>query len=491
MKMFCGFIKPKKQPLPKKLEPEPIKPIPSRVASTIITQKSYKSSIDISRLECFKNNETILQNYEILEKIGGGSFGELYKVRCNQTEQIFAMKIEKKRPEKNLLLLKERQILLDFQKDYGFPHISSFIKGENFSYLVMSYLGENLESLKKKMNNKFSLKTVLMIGYQLMERIENMHEKNFLHRDIKPENFVIGSGENYKTIYLIDFGLSKSYIESNEHIPYRDHKGMVGTARYASINTHLGIEQSRRDDLEAIGYILIYFVMGRLPWQNIYAKNKEQKYSQILNSKQKVNIETLCNGLPAEFISYFEYVKSLEFTSKPDYKYLKQLFLTMMKNNKYKLDYEFDWLVLFSRNSNSNSSMEIRDDDNKGNKIYNYLKQNKNANNIDIINIESSKKLKKHLCSPKPLKNAKLKPVFFEEKGLSSLTSSQEYNECDLREEDYDQAKIQETYNTMQPKLIRSSIKKMKNNAEEFLFNFRGKHLLNSTKLNKKKILKR
>ena len=479
--MFCGFHSKKKQPTPKKPEPEPEIPVTSRLASTVLTQKSPKLTIDPQKLECFKNNPIILQNYDILEKIGGGSFGEIYKVRCVKTAQIMAMKIEKRRPEKNLLLIKEKQILQDLQKDFGFPHISAFIKGDVWSYLVMSCLGENLENLRKKMNSKFSLKTVLMIGHQMMERIEDLHEKKILHRDIKPENFVIGSGGNYKTIYIIDFGLSKSYIENNEHIPYRDQKGMVGTARYASINTHLGIEQSRRDDLEAIGYILIYLVKGRLPWQNIYAKNKEQKYAQILNHKQKISIENLCSGLPQEFVSYFEYIKCLSFTSKPDYKYLKMLFVTMMKNAKHKMDYEFDWLTLFVRNSNSNSSMEIRDDDNTDNKIVYYAQQNKNPNNIEVINFESSKKLNlkdyNNGGSFSPIK----KPIVVSqmnllEKNESSLTSSNNnctYNaECDLKEEECDQAKIQETYNTMKPKLIRSSMNKT--GTQNVFLNFRG-----------------
>lgn len=476
--MLCGLYKQKKPACPKKTEPEPDIPPTSRLTSTVVTQKSPKLALDAKKLECFKNNDIILQNYEIIEKIGGGSFGEIYKVRCLKSSKILAMKVEKKRPEKNLLLLKEKQILLELQKEFGFPHISAFFKGDVWSYLVMSCLGENLETLRKKMNNKFSLKTVLMIGYQLMERIENLHAKTFLHRDIKPENFVIGPDDNYKTIYIIDFGLSKTYLENNEHIPFRDHKGMVGTARYASINTHLGIEQSRRDDLEAIGYILIYFVKGRLPWQNIYAKNKEQKYAQILKNKQKINIEMLCSGLPQEFVNYFQYIKAMDFISKPDYKYLKNLFVTMMKNNKYPMDYEFDWLMLYNRNSNSNSSMEIRDDDNNGNKIYDYIHQNKNPNNIEIINIESSKKLhmkKKMYDSPSPIRNTPiLNPISPNEK-ISSLTSSnnnQTYNECDLKEEEYDQVKIQETYNTMKPKLIRSSMKKINN--ERILLNFKG-----------------
>lgn len=476
MKMLCGFYKHKKASNSNKRDQEPEKQLPSsfRVASTVITQKSPKPGLDITKLECFRNNETILQNFEILEKIGAGSFGEIYKVRCFYSDKIQAMKIEKKRPAKNLLLLKEKQILMDFQKEFGFPHISSFIKGDPYSYLMMTNLGDNLETLKKKMNNKFSIKTVLMIGYQILERIEILHKKNYLHRDIKPENFVIGSGENYKTIYLIDFGLSKTYMENNKHITYTDNKGMVGTARYASINTHVGIEQSRRDDLEAIGYILVYFAKGRLPWQNIYAKNKEQKYSQIMNSKQKSTLEVLCNGLPEEFILYFKYVKALEFIAKPDYNYLKQLFLTMMKKYKYKMDFEFDWISLFASNSNNYSSLEIKTDENQ-------IKNTKNPHNMDHINFETTNKLsmKKNLDnSPKLLKPSNLSPINNDDKIISSLTSSNKNNEdCDLKEEDYDQVKIQETYFTSPAKLIRSSLKKKTKKNHEYPLTFRGKIL--------------
>lgn len=470
MKIFCGFYKSKKSQSTKKNEKKVEYPEPSRVASTMLTQKSPKPICETIKLECFKN-ETILQNYDIIHKIGSGSFGEIYKVRSLLTNEFLAIKVEKKRPEKNLLLLKEKQILEEFVQEYGFPQMNSFIKGEIYSYLVMSFLGENLETLKKRLDNKFSIKTVIMVGLQILERIEVLHQKNFIHRDIKPENFVIGSGENYKTIYLIDFGLSKAYIENSEHIPFRDRKGMVGTARYASINTHLGIEQSRRDDLEAIGYILIYFVKGRLPWQNIYAKNKEQKYAQILSSKQKVTTEQLCADFPPEFVKYFEYVKNLGFTEKPDYKYLKDLFLTMMKNNNYKMDFVFDWNSFYTRNPTN----ELKENETKGNILENYTNIKIKPNNISVINnnnLESAKKLKLQKMMNKNHQNNKNKRM--NEKG--SLTSSNE-KECDIKDED-DQIKIQETYNTMQPKLIKSSIKKMKRNADDFLFNFRGKHFL-------------
>jgi serine/threonine protein kinase len=115
------------------------------------------------------------------------------------------------------------------------------------------------------------MKTVLMIADQLIQRIEYMHSKSYIHRDIKPENFLLGLGKKSNIIYIIDFGLSKKYRDTKtlQHIPYRENKNLTGTARYASINAHLGIEQSRRDDLEAVGYVLIYLAKGFLPWQGI------------------------------------------------------------------------------------------------------------------------------------------------------------------------------------------------------------------------------
>lgn len=299
---------------------------------------------NLSYLECFQNNHEILRKFEILEKIGGGSFGQIFKVKDKVSNQIVAMKIEKKREGKQLMVYREYQIMKDFKNETGFAQLHSYLKNDDYSYLVMSNLGPNLETLKISKGGSFSLKTTLMIGYQIISRIQTFHNKNFLHRDIKPENFVIGSIEDDKYIYLIDFGLSRSYIqEDGSHIPFRDKKGMVGTARYVSINTHLGYEQSRRDDLESIGYILVYLCKGGLPWQNLPAKNKEEKYEKILDIKKKTSVEELCKNLPTKFIDYFNYVKSLPFKSTPDYENLKDLFISMMKENEIKINYKFDW----------------------------------------------------------------------------------------------------------------------------------------------------
>ncbi len=170
-----------------------------------------------------------------------------------------------------------------------------------YNAMVMELLGPNLEDLLNFCNRKLSPGTVALVAEQLIELVEHLHSKSFIHRDIKPENFVIGTGENANTLYMIDYGLSKRYQDprSKLHVPYRDNKNMTGTARYASTNTHLGIDQSRRDDIESLGYTFVYMLKGELPWQGIRAFSKKEKYNKILECKMATPIELLCNGLPS------------------------------------------------------------------------------------------------------------------------------------------------------------------------------------------------
>ncbi|CAI6008113.1 unnamed protein product, partial [Closterium sp. NIES-65] len=181
-----------------------------------------------------------------------------------------------------------------------------------------------------------------------INRVEYVHSKSFLHRDIKPDNFLMGLGRRANQVYIIDFGLAKKYRDptTHQHIPYRENKNLTGTARYASINTHLGIEQSRRDDLESLGYVLMYFLRGSLPWQGLKAGTKKQKYEKISEKKMSTPIEVLCKGYPTELASYFHYCRSLRFDDKPDYAYLKRLFRDLFIREGFQFDYVFDWTIL-------------------------------------------------------------------------------------------------------------------------------------------------
>ena len=206
--------------------------------------------------------------------------------------------------------------------------------------LVMELLGPSLQDLFDLYSHKFSLKTVLLLADELISRIEYIHSKNFIHRDIKPDYFLMGLGKKSNLVYAIDFGLARKYRDArtHQHIPYRENKGLVGTACYASINTHLGVEQSCRDDLESLGYMLMYFNLGILPWQGLEAATKKQKYEKVSKKKLSTPVEVLCRGCPNEFVTYLSFCRSLKFEDKPDYTYLRQLF----RNLYHRLGYPYD-----------------------------------------------------------------------------------------------------------------------------------------------------
>ncbi|XP_040841980.1 casein kinase I isoform X1 [Ochotona curzoniae] len=285
--------------------------------------------------------------YRLGRKIGSGSFGDIYLGANIASGEEVAIKLEcvkTKHPQLHI----ESKFYKMMQGGVGIPSIKWCGAEGDYNVMVMELLGPSLEDLFNFCSRKFSLKTVLLLADQMISRIEYIHSKNFIHRDVKPDNFLMGLGKKGNLVYIIDFGLAKKYRDArtHQHIPYRENKNLTGTARYASINTHLGIEQSRRDDLESLGYVLMYFNLGSLPWQGLKAATKRQKYERISEKKMSTPIEVLCKGYPSEFSTYLNFCRSLRFDDKPDYSYLRQLFRNLFHRQGFSYDYVFDWNML-------------------------------------------------------------------------------------------------------------------------------------------------
>ncbi|GMI37575.1 hypothetical protein TeGR_g3791, partial [Tetraparma gracilis] len=229
----------------------------------------------------------------------------------------------------------------------GFAKVHYFGTQDSYNLMVMDLLGPSLEDQFNKCGRRFSLKTVLMIADQMLERVELMHSRHLIHRDIKPANFVtdVTGATDKNIVYCIDFGLSKRYRHPRtlQHIPQREGRSLTGTPRYASINNHLGVEQSRRDDLESIGYVLIYFLKGGLPWQGLKAKSASKKYKLIMEKKQSITIPQLCQGCPNQFAEYLAYCRSLKFEAKPNISYLRGMFRDLFRSQGYTNNLEWDW----------------------------------------------------------------------------------------------------------------------------------------------------
>ena len=296
---------------------------------------------DTKEPECKDNilNQTFFNKYHCITKIGHGSFGNVYKASYNG--KYYAVKFENIRKSN---LLEREAVIMNYLKGPNIPYIKYYESTKDYNILVMQLLGKNLETYFEE-KKKLSLKTVCMIGYQFVNILEHLHNKHIIHRDLKPDNFVVGLDNLSHNIFLLDFGLSKKYRSSKtlKQIPFNNIEKMIGTVRYNSIKANEGFEQSRRDDLESAGYVLIYFIKGKLPWQGMPANNKKEKYWKILRIKNKTTAKELCEGIPEEFAKYIDYTRNLEYSEQPNYEMLKNLFISMLNRFNYTFDYIYDW----------------------------------------------------------------------------------------------------------------------------------------------------
>jgi casein kinase 1 len=295
------------------------------------------------------SNGIVGGNYKVGKKIGEGSFGVVFEGTKLHTNTPVAIKFEPRKSDAPQLR-DEFRSYRTLNATPGVPQVHHFGQEGLHNVLVIDLLGPNLEDLFDMCGRKFSIKTVCMAAKQMVTRVQAVHDKSLIYRDIKPDNFLIGvpNTKTANTIHIIDFGMAKHYRDpkTKAHIPYRERKSLSGTARYMSINTHLGREQSRRDDLESLGHVFMYFLRGGLPWQGLRAATNKQKYEKIGEKKQGTPIVELCEGFPEEFTIYMNYVRKLGFEETPDYDFLRELFTKVLKTLGEPEDGIFDWMLL-------------------------------------------------------------------------------------------------------------------------------------------------
>ena len=291
-------------------------------------EKFLKKLIKIDLNKDNLKSKLLFKKYRIINKIGKGSFGFVYSGENINNHKKVAIKLEKK--DSSYHLLEKEGMLLALLKGPGIPEIISFGKNNHYYILIQELLGNNLwQVIKMTKTRKFSVTDLSKIAIQIIDRIEYVHSKNILHRDIKPENFLFGL-DNKNYLYIIDFGISRKYRsdKTGKHIRYTLTGKLFGTLKFISYNAARGVEQSRRDDMISIGYMLAFLAGNRLPWQGleIHGPNAKRHYEKVVELKHNSKPKEICRGLPEEFAEYIKYCLGLNFEQEPNYEYLRNLF---------------------------------------------------------------------------------------------------------------------------------------------------------------------
>ena len=299
-----------------------------------------RSAISSSKKKDPLLNEVFFEKFKTIKKLGEGSFGKVYKAEYNG--EYYALKFESRSRAKSLLEMEGT--IMTYLQGPNIPFIKSYGYSGDYNLLVMQLMDKSLEDIFR-IRKQFSIKTTAMIGFQLIGVLHFIHDKNIIHRDVKPDNCVMGAAELNENLYLIDFGLAKKYRSSRtlKQYPLTRKKRLTGTARYASIHALEGYEQSRRDDMESVGYVMAYLLRGGLPWQGLKLKSKENKYKNILEKKKQISSEELFKGFPNEFAEILDYTKKLEYLQEPEYEMLRNKLMALCRRLNYNFDYIYDW----------------------------------------------------------------------------------------------------------------------------------------------------
>lgn len=311
-----------------------------------------KKSVKLSSFIEFKPNTLgnhllktkIFGKFQLMKIISQSFFSTVYLAKClKEKNKYVAIKVQTKNCFMSEL---EREAYFQFHlKGLGIPKVITFGKTRKYNILVETLLGKTINKLfELNKDPESKMKDMCMTAIQIIDRIEFVHSKDIIHQDIKPENFLVGNPDT-SIIYIIDFGLCKKYRSSRtgKHIIFSKSKKFFGTLEYCSINSMKGLEMTRRDDMESIGYMLIHLIKGTLPWIVFEKCPFLEKYEKIYKVKANISNEELCKDLPNEMCKYMEYVKSLKYEEEPDYEYLRQLFFSILRNMNEKFDLHFSW----------------------------------------------------------------------------------------------------------------------------------------------------